>query len=189
MKNYYIVQAWLVIVLSLLFGAALAGVQATLKPRIDQNKLNDTLSQIPQLVSGATTGQPETIGGQTVYKALNEQGEQVGWVIPARGLGFADILDLLVGLNKDLSQITGLYVLEQKETPGLGARITESKWRDQFRGKGTSRDLAVTKMAPKADNEVQGVTGATISSVSVAGIVNGAVVRFRTALAGQGQTL
>ncbi|HOW96782.1 MAG TPA: FMN-binding protein [Kiritimatiellia bacterium] len=182
MKNSYIGQAWLVIVLSLVFGAALAGVQAALKPRIEQNKLNDTLGQIPSLVPGATTGQAETIGGQTVYRALNDQGEQVGWMIPARGLGFADVLDLLVGLNKDLSRVTGLSVLEQKETPGLGDRITEPRWRDQFKGKPTIPDLVVTKTAPKSDSEIQGVTGATISSVSVAGIVNGAVARLREGL-------
>ncbi|MBP7830015.1 MAG: FMN-binding protein [Kiritimatiellae bacterium] len=182
MKNSYIGQAWLVIVLALAFGAALAGVQAALSPKIAANKLNDTLSQIPALVPGATTGQPETIGGQAVYRAMNDQGEQVGWVISARGLGFADILDLLVGLNQDLTRVTGLYVLEQKETPGLGDRITEPAWRDQFKGKPTAPELSVTKAAPQSDSEIQGVTGATISSGSVVGLVNGAVARFREAL-------
>lgn len=189
MKNSYIGQAWLVIVLALAFGAALAGVQAALAPKIAANKLSDTLGQIPALVPGATSGKAETIGGQTVYRALNEKGEHVGWMISARGLGFADILDLLVGVNKDLSRITGLSVLEQKETPGLGDRITEPAWRDQFKGKPTIPDLAVTKTAPKSDSEVQGITGATISSVSVVGIVNGAVARLRAALAEQGEAL
>ena len=53
MKNSYIAQAWLVIVLSLCFGVALAAVQTTLSPKIDANKLRDTIGQIPNLVPGA----------------------------------------------------------------------------------------------------------------------------------------
>ena len=189
MKNSYIGQAWLVILLALAFGAALAGVQAALSPKIAANKLNDTLGQIPALVPGATTGRPEMIGGQTAYRALNDRDEHVGWVISVRGLGFADILDLLVGLDKDLTRVTGLYVLEQKETPGLGDRITEPAWRDQFKDKPTTPELVVVKTAPGAETEIQGVTGATISSSSVVGLVNGAVARFRAALDGQGPAL
>lgn len=182
MKNSYIGQAWLVILLSAIFGVALAGVQSTLSPKIKQNKLNDTLSQIPSLVPGATTGEPAKVGDLDVYKAMDGQGQQVGWVIPARGLGFADVLELLVGVNADVTQITGLYVLDQKETPGLGNKITEDVWREQFKNKPLAKNLVVTKTTPAAENEIQGVTGATISSSSVVGILNGTIARFRAAL-------
>lgn len=181
MKGDYLAQAWLVMVLSLGFGAALAGVQATLKPKIEQNKLNDTIGQIPKLVPGATGGRAETVGGQTVYRATDAQGGHVGWVIPARGQGFTDILELLVGVDKDLQKITGLYVLDQKETPGLGSNIVGDGFRSRFKDKALAKELVVTKLAPKADNEIQGITGATISSESVVGIVNGAVAKFGAA--------
>jgi Na+-translocating ferredoxin:NAD+ oxidoreductase subunit G len=186
MKNSYIGQAWLVIVLSLAFGATLAGVQARLSPKIEQNKLNDTIGQIPSLVPGATGGQAEKIGDQAVYRAVDAQGAHVGWVVPARGQGFADVIELLVGLDKEAQQITGLYVLKQLETPGLGDFITTENWRGQFRGKKTGQELVVTKVTPKSESEIQGVTGATISSSSVIGIVNGAVAKFRAALGGTG---
>lgn len=182
MKNSHIGQAWLVIVLSLGFGAALAGVQATLKPKIEQNKLNDTIGQIPNLVPGAAGGQAEKVGDRTAYRAVDGQGEHVGWVIPARGQGFADIVELLIGVDRDVQKITGLYVLDQKETPGLGNKIVEDDWRKQFAGKPAARRLAVTKAKPSGDEEIQAVTGATISSDSVVGIVNGAVAEFRKAL-------
>ena len=182
MKHSYIGQAWLVILLSLSFGAALAGVQTALKPRIEMNKLNDTIGQIPSLVPGATGGKAETVGSMNVYRATDEKGEQVGWVIPARGQGFADVIELLVGVDKEVQHVTGLYVLDQKETPGLGNKIVEDAWRAQFRGKPLSGPLTVTKSAPQSDLEIQGVTGATISSKSVCGIVNLAVSNFRQAL-------
>lgn len=183
MKNSYIGQAWLVIVLSLCFGVALAAVQTTLNPKIDANKLRDTIGQIPNLVPGAVDGKAETIGDQAAYRAVDDKGEQVGWVIPARGQGFADVIEVLIGTDKDVQQITGLYVLKQLETPGLGDFITSEGWRSQFKNRKLGKELVVTKTAAKADEEIQGVTGATISSKSVVAIVNNAVWKFRAAVA------
>jgi electron transport complex protein RnfG len=180
MKNGYLGQAWLVLALGLAFGTALAGVQITLSGKITQNKVNDTIGQIPSLVPGARRGEPVPIGNETVYRALDENGRQIGWVIPARGQGFADVLSLLVGLDSKAKTITGLYVLEQKETPGLGNRIENPKWRSQFAGLDASRAVAATKNAPSAGrNEIKAVSGATVSSESVCAIVNEAVARMR----------
>lgn len=186
MRNSYIGQAWLVIVLSLSFGAALAAVQTALNPRINDNKLQDTIGQIPALVPGAVGGDRELMGDHAVYRARDAQGEQVGWVIAASGQGFADRIELLVGVDRELTRITGLYILDQKETPGLGNKIVEDVWRGQFVAKPLAKPLSVVKTAPSDDSEVQGVTGATISSESVVNIVNAAIARFRAELAKQG---
>ena len=124
----YLRQAWLVILLALLYGAALAGVQTTLGSRIAENKRNETYSVIPTLVEGADVAKTEelTVTGvngeeQRVYKAVAADGTQRGWVLPAHGQGFADRIDLLVGVDVTVSTITGLYVLDQKETPRAGS--------------------------------------------------------------------
>jgi electron transport complex protein RnfG len=178
MKNSYIGQAWLVLLLALCFGAGLAGVEAALKGRIQQNKLEDTLGQIPLLVPGAAKGEQQEAGEMTVYRAVSESGGLVGWVVKAGGQGFADKIELLVGLNPGATEITGLYVLDQKETPGLGNKIVEQDWRSQFVGKSAAAGLTVTK-GTATGNEVEAVTGATISSDSVVGIINQAVRDFR----------
>ena len=181
MRNSYIGQAWLVILLSLGFGGALAGVQVMLHQRIEENKLAETLSQIPALVPGAEEGKADTVAGQRLYRAL-AGGRHVGWVVPAGGQGFADRIELLIGLDADVRRITGLYVLEQKETPGLGNKIVEEKWRRQFSGKSASRPLVVVKGGAKGENEIDAVTGATISSESVCRIVNRTLSRMRDEL-------
>lgn len=185
-KQNYIVDAWLVILLSLLFGSGLAGVQASLKPRIDANKLGDTLGQISALVPGSTRGEKATAGNAVVYKALDGAGATTGWVVPARGQGFADRIELLIGVDTSGTHITGLYVLDQKETPGLGDNITAKTWRDQYAGKATDKPLVVRKTKPEAPNEIQAITGATISSDSVTAIANAAVAKFRKDLAAGG---
>lgn len=187
MKRNYLVDAWLVIVLSLAFGAGLAGVQAALKPRIEANKLNDTLAQIPRLVPGAEKGERTEAGGAVVYRALDAAGQPVGWVVPARGQGFADIIEMLIGVDRELRRVTGLYVLDQKETPGLGDFITTENWRGQFKGKSLAQPLVVVKRKAEADGEIEAITGATISSDSVTGILNAALARFRASLAASPQ--
>ena len=192
----YISQAWLVILLALLYGGALAGVQASLGPLIEENKKEETYSKIPGLV-----GIPEPAGdadkertqikevpvtGQKdkkkyrVYQAFFD-GKLKGWVLPAGGLGFADRIDVLIGLDPELSTITGLWVLDQKETPGLGDNITSPElFLDQFAGKSAGEKLEVVKAQPEAGgNQLRALTGATISSDSVAEIVNKAIDNLR----------
>jgi len=181
MRLQYIKEAWLVLVLGVFFGGALAGVHYQLGDRISRNKLADTLSQVPMLVSGSADSEPAQVGGMLVYRAMDEAGQTLGWVLPAGGPGFADRLELLIGLDARAEKITGLYVLDQKETPGLGNRIVEQIWRGQFKGTQTDRAIKLVKTAP-GENQVQAITGATISSQSVTDIVNRSVRDFRAAM-------
>ncbi|MFZ5562899.1 MAG: FMN-binding protein [Thermodesulfobacteriota bacterium] len=186
MKNNYIVQAWLVLLLSVFYGGALAGVQLTLSPKIEENKINETRQQIPALVLGADRAN-ETVDMESQTLSLEKNGRQVfysvykafyngepaGWVIKSSGQGYADKIELLVGVNADLSAITGLFILNQKETPGLGNKIIETAWRQQFIQKPTGQGLTVVKTGAKAINEIDAISGATISSRAVCTIING----------------
>ena len=182
-KGGYIGQAWLVILLALVYGGALAGVQTALDPVIQENRRKETYDVIPKLVPGADAAKTKkfTITDaqgkeRHVYQANGAAGAQLGWVVPAGGQGFADRIDLLIGINDDLSKITGMYVLDQKETPGLGNYIGQDFFEKRFKNKRTDQPLVVVKGDPAPDsNEIKALTGATISSDSVATIVNNAI--------------
>ncbi len=179
-------QAWLVLCLSLVFGAALAAVEVGLKPRIAENKRNETFSQIPSLVPGASrqASTEAEINRRTVFEARADDGSQVGWVVPARGQGFAARIEVLIGLDLDAAHITGMYVLDQKETPGLGDYITdEQRFRRWFRDQPTGDPLEVVKTEPDpGTGKIKALTGATISSDAVADIVNRRVAAFKAEL-------
>lgn len=190
----YLSQAWLVILLALAYGGALAGVQTTLQPMIDENKRLETYRQIPALVGIAESTDAERITieereiedddgrKQKVYLALID-GQPQGWVLPAGGMGFADRIEVLIGLDPAAETITGLWVLDQKETPGLGNYITEDDFRKQFVGKRTDQDVTVVKTDPATDtNEIRALSGATISSDSVAKIVNDTIKNLKEAV-------
>ena len=177
----YIRQAWLVLILATCFGAALAVVHIAWQGRIDENKRNEIYDQIPVLVPGADKELTEklSIDGREVYKAFARSTDgqlvHVGWVVPASGRGFVDRIELLIGLNVPADTITGLYVLEQKETPGLGSKIT-GKFREQFARKDPAEPLEITKAVPEeATNQIRAVAGATVSSRSVCEVVNAAL--------------
>ena len=177
----YIGEAWLVLILSTCFGGSLAMVHIAWQGRIDQNKRNETYDQIPRLVAGADKELTEelVIDGRKVLKAFGKgpdgRAAHLGWVVRASGQGFADRIELLIGLSARGDAITGLYVLEQKETPGLGSKITGS-FQEQFARKDPAKPLEVTKDRPaEGTNEIRAIAGATVSTRSVCDIVNAAL--------------
>ncbi|HPA13965.1 MAG TPA: FMN-binding protein [Desulfobacterales bacterium] len=194
LKNRYIVQAWLVLILTLCFGGTLAGVQLTLGPIIETNKLNETIQRVPELILGADQArkmekqgrslsvEPLSLGVEkhgrkvfyNVYDAKSN-GERIGWVVKASGQGYADKIELLIGLDPPNEKITGLFILEQKETPGLGNKIAADYWRSQFINKNVRTPLVVIRGGVKPANGIDAITGATISSRTVTNIINTAV--------------
>jgi len=192
--NHYIIQAWLVILLAFLFGMSLAGIQLTLSPKIEMNKTNETLGKVPELVLGVegaaalgNTGKALEIDSRVVdveknnkktfYRVFEaiDKGKPVGWVVKSSGQGYADKIELLIGFGPRMQAIKGLFILEQKETPGLGNKISDWKWRQQFVNKLIDRPLTVVKTGARASNEIDAITGATISSRSVCAIVNNTI--------------
>jgi electron transport complex protein RnfG len=190
-RNSNLAQAWLVLVLALIFGAILAAIQVKLSPIIAANKMNETLEKIPELVwgdaaarhmaakSGDTQITPGTIevqknGTASFYSLfqVTSKGEPAGWVVKTTGQGYADRIELLMGFNPEVTAITGLFILEQKETPGLGAKIVLPHWQKQFIGKETDPPLTVVKNGVSTSQGIDAITGATISSRSVVGMVN-----------------
>jgi electron transport complex protein RnfG len=201
LKASSLVQAWLVLLLAVSFGVSLAGVQLALGPIIEANKINETLEKIPELVLGSDLAAKMVAQNQrldiearkvSVIKADRDKSYRVyearyqdtlrGWVIKARGQGYADVIELLVGLSPGLESITGLFVLDQKETPGLGNKIITPEWRGQFIGAPTTSALTVVKTGAAQPGEIDAVTGATISSKSVTAMINAVIADLRKPL-------
>jgi electron transport complex protein RnfG len=187
-------QLWLLLTLSVIFGAALAFTDQGTKQRIAYNRQR----QIRILAQEATlgelkytpAGEPEfkiTLKpmtdlkdkGLTAYEVLplDGKGPRIGYALIGDGIGWDQLL-VLIGLSPDLQKITGLEILQCRETPGLGERVKTPAFREQFK-KSTAQPLELTKSTPTAANQVQALTGATISSTAVTNIVNSTVKKAR----------
>ncbi len=167
----YIRQAWLVLGLALLFGVALAGVDAALKPRILENARVARIAAAQEVVPGgaAVTEVPAL---PNVLRVDDAQGRLMGWAVEGSGQGYADTIRVLFGLTPDGQALTGLVVLYNQETPGLGNKITEYEWRKQFLGQPTDAELVPVTRHSGQPREIDAVTGATISSQAVCTIIN-----------------
>ncbi|MFH1946160.1 MAG: FMN-binding protein [Acidobacteriota bacterium] len=163
----------------LISGALLATVGMLTQERIDLNKQREIEAAILQVVPGTQSSQ--TVfeqDGITVYAGSDGQGNLLGYAVLASGTGFQDIITLMFGTNPDLSVISKLTILDQKETPGLGANITS---RDMFLKYWDNKDSvnpltlhkpAVRTAGELGPGEINTITGATISSEKVLQIVN-----------------
>ena len=145
-----------------------------------------------QAVDGALRA--STVGGRAVYECVAPGKESVGFV--AGGMGFWDRIDVVVVLAPDLRKILNVQVLDQKETPGLGARIEEAWFTDQFKGLSVaweapaeSRILVGANPAPNAANEVDAITGATQTSMALMRFLNDELAAFRAAYSAAPQPL
>jgi electron transport complex protein RnfG len=105
----------------------------------------------------------------TAAYAVEVNGADSGIVIQAETQGFQDVLIALVGVNKDGS-IKGIQILQDKDTPGLGAKAVEPAFYGQYTGMKADGSIKVAKDGGK----VVAITAATITSRAVSLLVNAA---------------
>lgn len=111
---------------------------------------------------------------ENVLKALDDSGNQVGYVIVSLSNdSYGGAVKLSVGLKED-GTITGIEFLEINDTPGLGLKAQEPEFKDQFTGK-NAEELSVTKGGNADDTQINAISGATITSSATTNAVNAAL--------------
>lgn len=183
--------------------------QATL-PRITRNKAEFLERAIFQVLPGATTRasflvnqnyQVEPFEGEPrderlVYAGYDDQDRLVGVALEAHGQGFQDTIRLIYGWSPEKQHVIGMEVLESKETPGLGDKIlNDPEFRANFEaldvtlaedGSGLQNPIEAVKYGQKEEAwQIDGITGATISSKAVGDILQASTGELLPALAGQ----
>ena len=124
-----------------------------------------------------------------VFTGLAAGGEQA-YVIPVVGRGLWGGLWGYIAVNETKDKVLGTYFYHESETAGLGARISEKWFQDQFIGKpifGEGGEVALTVVkagAAQKENEVDGVTGATLTSNGVAAMVKDGLTAYEDFLGG-----
>lgn len=111
-----------------------------------------------------------------VYVKNDADGNPELMVLPVHGYGLWGTMYGFLTLEGDLNTIRGISWYEHKETPGLGARIEEPKWRAQWEGihaydENGEVATGVTKAGQSRENWVDGISGATLTSVGVRNLI------------------
>jgi electron transport complex protein RnfG len=118
-----------------------------------------------------------------VFLGYGEQGELVGAVITAQGMGYQDNITVLFSYSFDLSAVVGFKVLESKETPGLGDKVEiEPHFLANFEaldarlnedGTALANAIVTVKEGEKTEPwQLDGITGATITSDAIGAILD-----------------
>lgn len=94
-----------------------------------------------------------------------------GYVVFAAPKGYGGEISMAVGIDKDF-KVTGLSIISQSETAGLGAKSTEPEWQKQFIGK--TENIEVSKNGASG-NQIDAISSATITSKAVTKGVNEAI--------------
>jgi len=112
--------------------------------------------------------------------------ELIGYTFKVITNGYGGDVEITVGINMD-GKVEGVQIGEHSETPGLGAKIIEKTFTEQYHGKEIENPISVTKSEP-GDQEIQAISGATVSSHAVNDGVNLAAQYFlEILLSGGGQ--
>ncbi len=176
---------------------AIVSVYETTKPIIQRNRVALRQDAILDLLPMATTSvsfrldestgqfQPTSSsaqGSDVVFAGFDRAGKLVGVAIETHAMGYQDEVRLMYGYSPCEQAIIGIRVLESRETPGLGDRIeTDAKFLSNFgkldvaldtSGTGLANPIEFVRSGQKtAAWQVDGITGATISSRAVAAML------------------
>jgi len=110
--------------------------------------------------------------GDVEYYEVNGEGGSSSFVLPAAGPGVWGKIEAVVGFDSQLNELTGLDFIQQNETPGLGGRITEEWFKNQFRGKTGPFSRVPEGTEDESATEFDAITGATLTSKAVQQILN-----------------
>lgn len=179
------------------FISAVAGVHVLTAERVERNASLflkrgvfeasglDGAPSTPQLLAWfGRAVQPAAGGGDDPTFVVRDPatGALLATVRVRREPGLWGAIRAAVGVD-GVGRVTGLAILEQNETPGLGARIAEPWFRRQFRGRRAPVELDPEGTASADPGRVDAVTGASISSRAVRDLVNRAAAEPASAAA------
>jgi electron transport complex protein RnfG len=150
------------IVLSIVAAAVLGAVYIPTQEQVTKYQKNQKELALKDIMPLADHFDPVKSGDEILYyRALDADNNLVGYTFFRDQSGSQSVITLAGGIDTEY-KVTGLKIMSHAETPGLGARIIESAFTDQFKGVSES-DL----MLSRKGGAIDAITGASISSQAV----------------------
>ena len=190
-KDSFMKDALVLALITLISGCCLGGAYGLTKQKIYEINMASTIESYKQVMpaeeyddatyaDALTTAQDEgkiaaDNGGASlisVVAAKDASGAETGYIVKGSAAGYGGSVIVVVGVDADL-KVTGISFPETlPETAGLGQKATEPAFYEQFAGKGTK--LSVKKGGGAGEDEIDAISGATITSTAVTNTVNAA---------------
>lgn len=115
----------------------------------------------------------EVVEDTTIFIA-KENGEEMGYAFPVSGPGLWGTINAYAAITPDYSELLGIAFIKHDETPGLGGRIEEEIYLEQFQGLDltTSTGGVYVVYNPAPNGNIDAIAGATLTSNAVAKLLN-----------------
>ena len=170
-----------------LSGLIIIGIYVATLPTITENKARELREAVFKVLPGVTRMQKLQFDGEqvgikhegkddenTLYAGYDAKHRFVGYAIASEGPGFQDTIRLLYGYQPAERKVVGMEILESRETPGLGDKIyKDAAFVANFDELAVDPQIVAVKKGTKSEpNEIDAITGATISSKAVVRIIN-----------------
>ncbi len=169
------------LVICLVTSCLLAITNEKTAPMIEKNAKDTELKTRQEVLPAASEFEEAGLNGVEYCIGKDGQGSDVGYVFVTESKGYGGKVKIMTGVTAD-GRVAGVQILELSETPGLGMRAkTDESFLKQFVDK--IGGVGVAKNNP-GENEIQALTGATITSKAVTGAVNEALKQYETVKGG-----
>jgi len=132
-------------------------------------------------VKDAKTDNSKGVKVSEIYEAKDASGNTVGYTLKVLPSGYGGTIELMVGIDSAKGQVSGINVVSNSETAGLGAKSTDPEFSDQYKGK-PLEELSVLKNGTPGDTEIKAISGATITSTAVTNGVDAAIEVYNNSL-------
>ncbi|MFU0826004.1 MAG: Ion-translocating oxidoreductase complex subunit G [Lachnoclostridium sp.] len=130
--------------------------------------LSEKMKEAPALLQSKGY---ENISIDEVLVASDQSGNPIGHVVVVTtGEGYGGDITVSVGYS-DSGTVKGIEILSMNETAGLGAKAQNKEFKEQFAEKNVT-EFTYTKSGAKAENEIDALSGATITTRAVVNAVN-----------------
>jgi electron transport complex protein RnfG len=180
-KNDPFIAALLLFIIVTAVTLALAGANELTKDTIAAQEKIDRANALMEVFPEAVSFEdltPEFVTDETpvvksVYKALDGDKALMGLVIISIAKGYGGDITVMSGITLD-SAVLGVKVLADNETPGLGKKVNEVSFCSQFTGRIPGKFFSL-QQGETGRNEIDAVTGATISSAAIVDALNSAL--------------
>lgn len=147
----------------------LAGVNYLTKSRIIAQAQAQEDSGLKELFPQAANFEAVKSGEEFLYYKVNDKDSRtIGVAFKAQAKGYSSTIEIMAGMLSS-GTIVGIKIISQNETPGLGTQIAEKHFTDRFKDK-------------QYTDDIEAITGATISSGAVIEAVKSKAAQVKKAL-------
>ncbi len=173
--SYYIRLGLILFLIAAVASAVLAFINGLTEPIIIENQIQLEIQARQVVLPQADTF--EYVEDELpYYRGLDEDGNIVGYTFMAVGSGYSGDIDTMVGLTDEMI-VSNIQVIQQTETPGLGANCTRPEFTEQY------QDLDAEQVKIERDGgKVETITGATITARAVSNSISEAMIQMKKQL-------